>query len=56
MTSDRWRAAALLLTALAFSALAQAAPVQLEDLTWTELRERIAGGGLLGGVLGGDDD
>ena len=44
MTSDRWRAAALLLTALACSALAQAAPVQLEDLTWTELREHIAGG------------
>jgi len=40
----RWLRAALLLAAAAFVAPAFALGVQLEDLTWTELRERIAMG------------
>jgi creatinine amidohydrolase/Fe(II)-dependent formamide hydrolase-like protein len=42
-TIERLRAA-LLACLLCASAAAQAATVQLEDMTWTELRERIAAG------------
>ena len=40
----RWLGAAALLAACSSHALALATSVQLEELTWTELRDRIAGG------------
>ena len=43
MTSS-WLRIGVLLVAIAGSAAAHAASLQLEELTWTELRERIAGG------------
>ena len=44
MTAKRSAMRWLLPLVLAGSAAAQAATVQLEELTWTELRERVAAG------------